>query len=100
MSIFRLSPGLKSYSEHNSARKNFFQSACFYWNSRLRLREMDKKLKFDGTIGFDDSYLEFLFRQFRSLRLHALLLFAAAAVGAHSGKDLGYCYMIGRRPFS
>ena len=47
--------------EHNSIRKNLFLSACFCWNSRLSLREMDQKFKFDGTIGYGDSYLEFLF---------------------------------------
>ena len=28
--------------EHNSVRKNLFLSACFCWNSRLSLREMDQ----------------------------------------------------------
>ena len=56
---------------------------------------MDQKLKFGGTIGYGDSYLEFLFRQFKVFRLRAIMHDAAGAVRAHSGKGLGYCYMIG-----
>ena len=62
MSIFRLYLGLKMSFEHNSVRKNLFLSACFCWDSRHSLREMDQKFKFGGTIGYGDSYLEFLFR--------------------------------------
>ena len=67
MSIFRLYPGLKLSFEHNSVRKNLFLSACFCWDSRLSLRDMDQKFKFGGTIGYEDSYLEFLFRHFKIL---------------------------------
>ena len=82
--------------EHNSVRKNIFLSACFCWNSRLSLREMDQKVKFDGIIGYGDSYLEFLFRHFKKFRLHAILNDAVGAVRAHSGGGTGYCDMIGR----
>ena len=85
---------------HNSDRKNLFLSACFCWEGRLSLREMDQKYKFGGTIGYWASYLEFLFRQFIVIRLHAILHDAAGAVGAHSGRGLGYCYMNGRGPNS
>ena len=100
MSIFRLYPGLKPSFEHNSVRKNFFLSACFCWDSRLSLREMDQNFKFGGTIGYGDPYLEFLFRQIKKLTLHAILHDAAGAVRAYSGKGPCYCYMIGRRPNS
>ena len=86
--------------ENNSVRKKFFLSACFCWDSRLSLREMDQKFKFGGTIGYGDSYLQFLFRHFNVFRLHAILHDAAEGVRAHSGKGLGYCYMIGREPNS
>ena len=56
---------------------------------------MDQKLEIGGTIGYGDSYLEFLFRLFKVFRLHAILLEAAGAVRAHSGKGPGYYYMIG-----
>ena len=83
--------------EHNSVRKNIFLSACFCWDCRLSLREMeDQTFKFGGTTGYGDSYLEFLFRHFKVFRLHAILHDAAGAVRAHSGKGPGYCYMIGR----
>ena len=100
MSIFRLYPGIKLSFEHNSVRKNLFLSACFCWDSRLSLREIDQKCKFGRTIGYRNSYLELLFRHLNIFRLHALLHDAAGAVRAQIGKGLGYCYMIGRGPSS
>ena len=96
MSIFRLGPGLKMSFEHNSIRKTLFLSACFYWDPRLSLREMDQNYKYGGTIGYGDSYLEFLFRHFKVFRLHAIVHDAARAVRAHSAKGPGYCYIFGR----
>ena len=83
--------------ENNNVRKNLFLSARFCWDSRLSSREMEQKFKFGGTIGYGDSYLELLFRDFKVFRLHAILHDAAGAVPAYSGKGPGYCYMIGRR---
>ena len=96
MSIFQLKPGFKNSFEHNSVRKNLFLGACFCWDSRLSLREMDQKSIFDGTIGYGDSYLEFVFRHFKVFRLHAIINDAAGAALARSGKGPGDCYMIGR----
>ena len=59
---------------------------------------MDQKFIFRGTIGYGDSYLNFLFRHFKIIRLHTKLHDAAGAVRAHSGNGRGYCYMIGRGP--
>ena len=98
MSLFRLYPGLKKSFEHKSVRKNLSLSACFCWNSRLSLREMDQKFKFGGTIGYRDSYLDCVFRYTKVFRLHAILHDAAGAVGLQTGKGPGYCYMIGRGP--
>ena len=100
MSIFRLYPGLNLSFEHNSARKNLFLCACFCWDSRLSLREMDQKFDFGGTIGYSDSYWEFLSRLFKVFRLHAILYDAAGAVRAHTGKSPGHCCMIARGPES
>ena len=86
MSIFRLYPGLTMSFEGKSVGKNLFLIACFCWNFRLSLREMEQKFKFDGTIGYGNSYLEFLFRHFKLFTLHAILHDAAGAVRAHSGK--------------
>ena len=61
---------------------------------------MDQKFKFGGTIGYGNSYLEFLFRHFKIFRLHAIVHDAAGVMWAHSGKGPGYCYMIGRGPNS
>ena len=57
-----------------------------------------KKYKFNGSIGYGDSYLEFLFRHFKVFRPHAILNNAAGAVRADSGKGSSYCYIIGRLP--
>ena len=61
---------------------------------------MDQMLKFGGTISYGDSYLEFLFCQFKVFRVHALLHDAAGAVGAHNGTGPAYCYIFGRGPNS
>ena len=100
MSVFQLYPGLKLSFEHNSVVKNLFLSACFCWDSRLSLREMDQKFEFGGTIGSANSNLEFHFRHFKVFRIQAILDADAGAVRAHSGKGPGYCYMIGRGPNS
>ena len=34
--------------ERNSVCKNLFLSACFCWDSRRSLRELDQKFKFSG----------------------------------------------------
>ena len=88
-SISRLYPGFKKSFEHNSARKNRFLSACFSWDSRLSLREMDQNFKFGGTFGYGDSYLELLCHHFKVIGLHAILHDAAGAVRAHSGRGSG-----------
>ena len=41
--------------EHTSIRITLFLSACFRWDSRFYLREMDQKFKFGGKIGYGDS---------------------------------------------
>ena len=84
--------------EHKSVRKNQFLSACFFWDSRLSLREMDQKIKFGGTIGYGDSSLDSVFRYSKVFRLHAILHDAAGAVRVDSGEGPGCCYMIGRGP--
>ena len=86
--------------ENNRVGKNLFLSACICWDSSFCLREIDQKVKFGGTIGYGNSYLEFLIRHFKVFRLHAILQDAAGAVRAHSGKGPGYCYIIARGPTS
>ena len=61
---------------------------------------MDQKFEIGGTIGYDGSYMEFLFRHFKVIRLHAKLHDSAGAVRSHSGKSLGKCYLVGRGPKS
>ena len=99
-SIFRLYPGLKMSFENNSVRKNLFLSACFCWDSRLSLREMNQKRKLRGLIGYGNSCLGSVFRYSKVFGLHAILHDAAGAIRSHSGKGPGYCYMIGRGQIS
>ena len=80
--------------ERNGIRKNLFLTSDFCWDSSLPLREMYQKFKFGGTIGYDDSNLEYLFRHFKVFRKDALHD-AAGAVRTQSTKGPGYCYMIG-----
>ena len=70
--VFRLYPGLKMTFKHKSVRKNLSLSACFYWNSRLSLREMDKKIPFGGLVVYANSYLDSVFRYSKVFRLHAI----------------------------
>ena len=84
ISVFGLYPGLKMSFEHNSVRKKLFLSACFCWDSRLSLHEMDQKLKFGGLIGYGNSYLDSVFRYSKVFKLHAKLHDAAGAVRTHS----------------
>ena len=53
---------------------------------------MDQNFKFGGTIGYEDSYLEYSIRHFKVFRLHAILHDAAGGVRAHSDKVPAYCY--------
>ena len=64
---------LKLSFEHNFGCEDLFSGERFRWDSRLFLREMDQKTKICGTIDYGDSYLEFLFRLFKEIRLHAFL---------------------------
>ena len=100
ISFFRLYPVLKMSFEHSGVHKNLCLLACFCWDSRLSLREMDQKFEFDGLIGYGNSCLDSVFRYSKVVRLHAILNDAAGAVWSHSGKGPGYCYMIGRGPTS
>ena len=86
--------------EHISVRKNLLLSACFCWDSRISLRDMDQKFKVGGLIVDGNSFLDSVCCYSKVFRLHAILHDAAGAVRLHSGKDPSYCYMIGREPIS
>ena len=75
MSILRLSSKLKLSFDYKSARKNLCLVACFSWNSRLPLSEMDQKFGFGGTIGYSDSCLEFLIPHCKAFRLRHMQYF-------------------------
>ena len=100
MSVFRLCPGLKMSFEQNSVRKNLFLSACFCWDSRLSLCEMEQNFPFGRLIGNVSSCLDSVLRSSKIFRLHGILHDAAGALRLQTGKGPGHCYMIGRRPNS
>ena len=62
------------------------------------LQEMDQKFKSGELIGYGNFYLDSVFPYSKVFRLQAILHDAAGAVRSHSGKEPGYCYMIGRGP--
>ena len=94
ISVFRLHPGSKMSFERKTVPKDLFLSACFCWDSRLFLREMDQKFKFGGLIAYGNSCLDSILCHSEVLRLHAILHDAAGAVRSNTGKGHGYCYMI------
>ena len=61
---------------------------------------LDQKFDFGGLVRFRNSCLNYVFCHSKVIRLHAILHDAAGAVGTHSGKGSGYCYMIGQGPKS
>ena len=67
---------------------NFLLGACWCWDDKFCLREMDQKFEFGGTTGFGDSYLVFLFCHFNVFRLHSKLHVAAGLRRSHSVKGL------------
>ena len=97
MSIFGLYPVLKLSFKHISARKNLFLKACFCWDARLSLREMDRKFEYAGTVGYGDSYLDYLFCHSKVLRLQALPHDVAGALRSLSDKGPGYSCIVGPR---
>ena len=100
ISTFRLYLGVQLSFEHIFARKVFFKCMLHVSVGILDffIREMDQKCNFGWIINYGDTYLEFLFRQFKVFRLHSILEDTAGAVRAHSRKGPGYCYIIGRWP--
>ena len=96
MSIFSLDPDFELSFDYNSAHKNQFISTCCSWDARLCFSEMYQKNIFDGTVGYGDSYLEFLFDLFKKFRLFVIPQDVAGAVQSQSGKGPGYSYNIGR----
>ena len=97
MSVFRLYPGLKKSFENNSFRKNLFLSACFCWDSRFSLCEIDQDCEYRWTIVMGTRTWSFYFVISKYLDYTQ---YYTGAVRARIGKGPGYCYMIGRGPNS
>ena len=88
INIFRLYPRFKMSFEHNSVSKNFFLSACFCWDSRFSLRKLDQNFEVGRLIGYENSYLDSVFRYSKVFRLYAILHDAAGAVRSRTGKEI------------
>ena len=73
MSNFCLHLGLKLSFEHNRVCKTLLLKACFCWDSKLALLDMDQKLNSGGTIGYGDLYFENFFCHSKVVRLHTIL---------------------------
>ena len=91
MFYFGLNLGLKISFEHRSARKSKLLSARRCWDASFSLREMEQKFNLGGSIGYMDSYMEFIFSHSKVYRLHATLHDAAGVVRSPSAKGRGYC---------
>ena len=100
LTILNFYKRVKSVFSYNTKRKNLFLSACHCWDNQVSIFEMDHKFPYGGLIGYDNSYLDVLFRHSKVFRLHAILHDAAGAVRSHSGKGPGYCYVLGGGPNS
>ena len=50
ISTFRLYPELQFSFEHNSVRKNLFLKACFCWDSKYSLRELDQNSNLEPLV--------------------------------------------------
>ena len=57
---------------------------------------MTEKNNFGENFDCEYSHLKFPFSHCKVSKLYDILHDAAGAVRAHSGKALGYCYMVGR----
>ena len=86
--LFRLDQEINMSFEHNSVRKNLLLSAGFCCVSRLSSPEVDQKFISGGTIGYGDSYLEYIICRSKVFRLYALLHDAAEAVRFNSSSGL------------
>ena len=88
----------KNTFRQNTARKILLLSACYIWNDRVSLREMDQKFPIGGLIGYGNSYLDSKICYSKVFRLHAILNDAAGAVRLQTSKGPGYWYMTARGP--
>ena len=92
---------VKSKFFQNCTRRNLFLSACYYCcDGTISLPEVEQKLLHRGKIGYENSYLDSVFRYCKVFRLPAILHDAAVAVLLQTGKGPGYFYLIGRGPNS
>ena len=97
---FPILPVIKFVIWTHWCSQKVFSRCMFLLRCYISLRDMDQNFEVGGTIGYGDSFSEFLIRHLIVFRLHAILNDAAQAVKAYSGRRPCYCYMIGWGPNS
>ena len=80
--------------------QNYFLATCKYLNPRADLDYVVKTIPFGGIIGIDNSKLDYFFRYFKLIRLHAILHDASGFVKSNYNIGPGYCYALSFMPIS
>lgn len=78
----------------NSVRKNYFLATCKFLDNSVALEFIDERVPFGGTIGINNSRLEYIFGNLKFVRLHAILHDAAGYMKAEFNSGPGYCYLL------
>ena len=72
----------------------YFLAACQYLDPDIDLEATLKLRLYGGLIGIDNSSLDYYFKSFKILRLHAILHNASGFVAEYSHKGPGYSYVL------
>ena len=99
-SIFQYNSEVKLSFDLNSVCKNSLLGAFGGWDGKFLLREVLKTFMLTGSIGYGNSYLEFIFCHFGVFRLHAILHNVVIKVQSQSGTGLVYSCTFGSGPNS
>ena len=83
----------KEYSQYGE-RFLYFLATCLYLDPDLDLEIALKLRPYGGLIGIDNSSLDVYFKNFKILRLHAILHDACGFVYEYSEKGPGYSYVL------
>ena len=86
--LFPILLGLTTSFNKNSERQSLCVRASWCWNDKIILWKMDQKFPIGGTIGYADSYLNFVIRYSRVSTLPSILHGAVASVRSDSGKEV------------
>lgn len=85
---------IAKYYPNNSVRKNYFLAACLVFDKEADLDFIDEIADSGGLIGIGNSRLEKYMRQWKTIRIHAILHDAAGFIRDYSGQGPGYIYTL------